>query len=67
MFRDKFHDKVVSASFESCKTQDGASQTENEEIKSRWKEYCEDMYKCSEDMEEELGADLTEDLKVESQ
>ena len=36
---------------------------ENEEIKSRWKEYCEDMYKCSEDMEEELEVELTEDLK----
>ena len=37
--------------------------TENEEIKSRGKEYCEDMYKCSEDMEEELEVELTEDLK----
>ena len=33
-------------------------------IKSRLKEYCEDMYKCSEDMEEELEVELTEDLKI---
>ena len=37
--------------------------TENEEIKSRWKEYCEDTYKCSEDIEEELEVELAEDLK----
>ena len=36
---------------------------ENEEIKSRWKEYCDDVYKCSKDIEEELEVELTEDLK----
>ena len=41
----------------------GLFYTGNEEIKSRWKEYCEDMYKCSEDMEEELEVELKEDLK----
>ena len=37
--------------------------TENEEIKTRWKEYCEDMNRCSEDTAEELEVELTEDLK----
>ena len=45
------------------KDKHGTILTQNEEIKSRWKEYCEDMYKCSEDMVEELEAELTEDLK----
>ena len=45
------------------KAKHGTILTGNEEMKSRWKEYCEDMYKCSEGTEEELEVELTEDLK----
>ena len=45
------------------KDRHGTILTENEEIRSRWKEHCQDIYKCSEDMEEELEVELTEDLE----
>ena len=48
--------------FRVVKDKHGTILTENKEIKSRWKEYCKDMYKCSEDMEEEVEVELTEDL-----
>ena len=41
------------------KDKQGTILTENEEVKSRWKEYCKDMYKCFEDTEEELEVELT--------
>ena len=44
------------------KDKNGTVLTENEDIKLQWKEYCEDMYKCAEDTEEELEVEFVKDL-----